>query len=108
MTASAREEAQESSKAVKQWRFAACLLVSAPLFFVVNYFQFEIRPIICADCFLPHGIPFTYFREGGFAGGGGWAWIGILGELMAVIAFGFLLAWLISSLSSRFHLDLPR
>ena len=27
MTASAREEAQESSKAVKQWRFAACLLV---------------------------------------------------------------------------------
>ena len=50
---------------------------------------------VCSDCFAPHGFPFTFFHEGGFAGGEGFVSTGILGNsvtaLIAALASG--LVW---------------
>ena len=39
----------------------------------------------CSDCFAPHGIPFTFFHEGGFAGGEGFVWMGVLENCIVVL-----------------------
>jgi hypothetical protein len=46
--------------------------------------------VTCWDCFWPYGLPFTFYRQGGFAGGGGWVWSGVLGDLTIVLLVGFL------------------
>lgn len=39
----------------------------------------------CSDCFAPHGIPFAFFHEGGFGGGEGFVWTGILENTIVVL-----------------------
>lgn len=68
-------------------RFYFSAAVVARAFGVVNYFNLT-RPVDCADCFFPYGAPFTFFRDGGFAGGGGIVWSGVVFDLLAVIAVG--------------------
>jgi hypothetical protein len=63
------------------------MLAGAAIFGVVNLSNF-LRPVTCWDCFFPYGIPFTFFREGGFAGGGGIVWIGATGDAAIVLSFG--------------------
>jgi len=38
-----------------------------------------------SDCFAPHGIPFTFFHEGGYAGGAGFVWTGVLENSIVVL-----------------------
>jgi hypothetical protein len=45
----------------------------------------------CDDCFRPHGWPFPYYRDGGFAGGGHYVWDGILGDFLFAITASMLL-----------------
>jgi hypothetical protein len=82
------------SKHVPQERtYAAGLLASAGLFALLNYFDFH-RQIDCADCFFPYGKPFTFFREGGYAGGGGVVWTGLTADVLAVVMVAAVLAYL--------------
>ena len=55
----------------------------------------------CYDCFFPHGLPFTLFREGGFAGGGGVVWTGLALDFGAAIVCGIALAWVLGWLGRR-------
>jgi len=71
--------------------YSTCLLISSCVFGLVNAPNF-IRPVSCWDCFFPYGVPFTLFREGGYAGGGGLVWPGLLADLLVVIVFGIALA----------------
>ncbi len=51
-------------------RYAISLLLSACVLGFANRLE-SLRLPTCFDCFEAHGIPFTYFHEGGFAGGEG-------------------------------------
>ncbi|MBZ5549747.1 MAG: hypothetical protein LAO22_17615 [Acidobacteriia bacterium] len=67
-------------------RFQWCVIVAASILVVVNIANF-LRPVWCADCFFPYGLPFTFFTEGGFAGGGGFVWLGLVGDAALIPAF---------------------
>jgi hypothetical protein len=76
--------------------------VSACLFAVLNWFN-ALRPVTCYDCFFPYGVPLTFYREGGFAGGGGIVWAGLAGDIVVCSAIGTASAWGIARLRSRFR-----
>jgi hypothetical protein len=76
------------------------LSVSLCLFSAVNFVH-NPTSTWCADCFRPHGVPFTYFREGGFAGGGGFVWPGVMGDSLVAIAFGMATAWVLLQLTRK-------
>jgi hypothetical protein len=82
------------------------LLASALLFGVVNYFNLT-RPVTCHDCFFRYGFPFTFFREGGFAGGGGIVWSGVAGDSLVIVALGASLSWSWTLASERLKLKAP-
>lgn len=65
----------------ERWR--VCLILSASLLGILNNPMFWRSD--CYDCFAPHGVPFTYFHEGGFAGGEGFVWLGVLGNLTFIV-----------------------
>jgi hypothetical protein len=54
------------------------------VFVVVNTFHF-LRRVSCYDCFFPYGVPFTFYRDGGFAGGGGLVLRGLAADTMIVL-----------------------
>ena len=66
-------------------RFQWCVIAAASILVVVNIANF-LRPVGCADCFFPYGLPFTFFTEGGFAGGGGFVWYGLIGDAALIPA----------------------
>jgi len=61
---------------------------------IVYIFGFLLSPN-CADCFRPHGWPFPYYREGGYAGGARYIWGGMLGDFAFAVTASMLLwmAW---------------
>lgn len=67
-------------------RFQRCVIAAASILIVVNIANF-VRPVWCADCFFPYGLPFTLFTEGGFAGGGGIVSLGLIADAALVPAF---------------------
>jgi hypothetical protein len=67
-------------------RFQRCVIEAASILVVVNIANF-LRPVWCADCFFPYGLPFTLFTEGGFAGGGGIVWLGLVADAALIPAF---------------------
>jgi hypothetical protein len=75
-----------------QYRFA--LQTSSAVFIAVNIMHF-LRPASCYDCFLGHGLPFTLYHEGGYAGGASIVWRGLVADVGVVVASGLLLgqAW---------------
>jgi hypothetical protein len=56
-----------------------------------------LRPVTCYDCFFPYGVPFTFYRDGGYAGGGGLVLRGLAADTITVILsaalFGRFLQW---------------
>lgn len=74
-------------------RYAITLLASACALGIANRIH-ELRPATCYDCFAPHGFPFTYFHEGGFAGGEGFVWSGVVGESLLILAIGLIVGWI--------------
>ena len=79
---------------------ATGISLSACLFAVLNWFN-ALRPITCYDCFFPYGVPLTFYREGGFAGGGGIVWAGLAGDIVVFAAVGVATAWGVASVRSR-------
>jgi hypothetical protein len=60
-------------------------------FVIFNRLYFTSRHY-CDDCFFLYGVPFAYFNEGGFAGGGGYILSGVLGDGIVVIICGAVMA----------------
>ena len=74
---------REVAKQRRAERYSICLLlVTCGLGIANNSYFWRSR---CSDCFAPHGIPFTFFHEGGFAGGEGFVWTGVLENTIVVI-----------------------
>jgi len=75
-------------------RFQQCVITAASILVLVNIANF-LRPVWCADCFFPYGLPFTLFTEGGFAGGGGIVWPGLVADAALIPALAALctLVW---------------
>ncbi len=72
-------------KAAKLFLLNAGLL--ALIFALLANIVHFLRPVDCADCFFPYGLPFTLFTEGGYGGGGGLVWAGIFANAALVPAF---------------------
>jgi hypothetical protein len=68
-------------------RYGLSILLAAVFLGLVNLLHF-LRPVTCWDCFFPYGLPFTFFREGGYAGGGGVVWSGMALDLLVLFALG--------------------
>ena len=82
-------------------RYAIALLASACVLGIANRI-YELRPPTCYDCFAPRGFPFTYFHEGGFAGGEGFVWSGVAKDTLLIFAIGLIVGW-IWNLTARSH-----
>jgi hypothetical protein len=71
-------------------KYSLAVAATALVFVVVNTILF-LRPETCADCFFPYGVPFTFYRDGGFAGGGGFVLRGLAADAATVIVVAVLL-----------------
>lgn len=80
-----RRTAPENSQHTYTIAFTAMGLI----FIVANTLHF-LRPVTCADCFFRYGLPFTLYREDGFAGGGGFVWGGLIADVACVVAVALL------------------
>jgi len=73
-------------------RYYVAFLVSTCLWGIANDVHSG-RPATCSDCFWPHGIPFTFYHEGGFTGGDGYVWTGVVWDAFVVFLCGAILGW---------------
>ncbi len=89
-----------TSRAARFRSLAIGFSLSACLFAVLNWFN-ALRPVTCYDCFFRYGIPFTFYRDGGFAGGGGIVWAGLFGDIALLSAVGGVVAWVLAHLHYR-------
>jgi hypothetical protein len=76
------------------------LLVSACLFAIINYRNFH-RPQDCDDCSFPYGVPFTIYHEGGYGGGVGFVWGGLVGDVVLMLVLGIASGWVFQKISER-------
>ena len=60
-------------------RYGITIIGTSLAFVAANVFHF-LRPVTCFDCFFPYGVPFTLYRDGGDAGGGGIEWRGLAAD----------------------------
>lgn len=69
--------------------YGISLAATGLVFVTVNTSHF-LRPAMCADCFLPYGLPFTFYHEGGYAGGEGFVWSGLAADVGCVLGLTLL------------------
>jgi hypothetical protein len=81
-------------------RYGVSLLFSACALGIANNFHFA-RMGTCSDCFRPDGIPFTLFHEGGFAGGEGFVWKGVIADSVIVLVVGIALGLIWNKLAVK-------
>jgi len=74
-------------------RLGMSMFFSAYVFSFLNDLIFR-RTVTSSDFSSPCGVPFTFYHEGGFAGGTGFVWEGVLEDSLVVLAFGIVLAFL--------------
>ena len=73
-------------------KYVVAILIAACLLGIANNAH-SWRPVTCCDCFWPHGIPFTFYHEGGIAGGEDFVWKGIIGDTLVILLAGTGLGW---------------
>ena len=71
------------------------LCVSVLLFIGLNWIEFR-RPVTCWDCDSGYGLPFIFWREGGFLHDRRFIWTGIIENLVFVIGFGAAVTWIVA------------
>jgi hypothetical protein len=76
------------------------MLSVSSLFAIANFQNFS-RTVTCFDCFFPYGLPFTFFREGGYAGGGGLVWRGVVADCLVVSVCGIAVGQVWKRVSAR-------
>jgi hypothetical protein len=93
-------EAETNRRMAAIERYGISLVLSACALGIANNLHFWRSPT-CFDCFRPEGIPFTFFHEGGFAGGAGFVWRGVIGDSLVMLVFGFVLGLVWNKLAQR-------
>jgi hypothetical protein len=93
-------EARAQRRITTTERYGVCLLFSACALGIANNFHFA-RMGTCSDCFRPDGIPFTLFHEGGFAGGEGFVWKGVIADSVIVLVVGIALGLIWNKLAVK-------
>lgn len=71
---------------VTRKRFQWSIIAAASVLVAGNIVHF-LRPVWCFDCFFPYGLPFTLYTEGGYAGGAGFVWTGLVADAALIPAF---------------------
>jgi len=71
---------------VTRKRFQWSTIVAASILVAINIAHF-LRPAWCSDCFFPYGMPFTLYTDGGYAGGAGFVWTGLIADAALIPAF---------------------
>jgi len=79
-------------------RYAIALLASACVLGIANRIV-ALRPPTCDDCFVPHGVPFTYLYEGGFVSREVFVWSGAVGNTVLIVSIGVIAGWIWNRLS---------
>jgi len=74
-------------------RYRIALAATSLAFVLANTVHF-LRRVTCYDCFFPYGVPFTFYRDGGYAGGGGLVLRGLIADAATVIVCSVLLGGL--------------
>ena len=72
------------------YRYGIAFAATGLLFAVINTAHF-LRGVTCYDCFLPYGLPFTFYRDGGEGGGRGLQLRGLAADVAVVIVSAGLL-----------------
>jgi hypothetical protein len=70
------------------------LCLSLFLFAVLNWSEVR-RPVTFYDTDSAYGLPFTFYRAGGWAHDQRLIWAGIAGDLVVVLGFGLVAAWIV-------------
>lgn len=83
------------NNAAKYVAYVGGLLISVVVFVILNVGNFG-RPVSCDDCFVPYGLPFTFFIEGGFVTVGRVVWYDLLGDCLAVCVVGAAIGFLLN------------
>jgi hypothetical protein len=73
----------------QSYRYSIVFAATGLLFMIVNTTHF-LRRANCADCFFPYGLPFTFYHEGGFAGGNAFVWGGLAADVGCVVVVALL------------------
>jgi hypothetical protein len=73
------------------------VLLSVCIFGIINYRHFH-RVQQCDDCSFPYGLPFTIYHEGGYAGGAGFNWPGLVGDLILTVLVGIAIGWIMKKI----------
>ncbi|HEV3511222.1 MAG TPA: hypothetical protein VGS05_05925 [Candidatus Sulfotelmatobacter sp.] len=76
-------------------------LAATCLSFVVANTVHLLRRVTCYDCFFPYGVPFTFYRDGGYAGGGGLELRGLFADGLTVIICGVLIGGIWQRLAAK-------
>ena len=71
-------------------RYTLAFAATALVFGVLNTLHF-LRSATCSDCLYPYGLPFTFYRNGGYTAGGGLVLRGLLADMATVVAIALLL-----------------
>jgi hypothetical protein len=74
----------------KNWRVVVSFFAASFLLMVGGFIR---HPGWCADCFEPHGFPFTYRQDGGFAGGAAFYPTWFLSDLLVLALLTACIAW---------------
>jgi hypothetical protein len=78
-------------------RYGIALAATGIVFAAANTLHF-LRRVTCYDCFFPYGVPFTFYRDGGYAGGGGLVLRGLAADtgtvIVSTVLIGGLWQWL--------------
>jgi hypothetical protein len=82
-------------------RYGLSMLLSACALGIANNLNLW-RTTNCDDCFLPYGIPFTLYHEGGFAGIRKYVWTGIIGDILVVLAVGLAIGLVWNKLARKY------
>ncbi len=86
------QEGRTPTKTTEAQRYVISFLTSSCALGIANEIH-SWRPVTCWDCFWPHGIPFTFFHEGGFAGGAGFVWSGVIGDALVILLLAVFFGW---------------
>lgn len=74
-------------------RYAKSFLALSIVLVVVNSLNFS-RQVTCWDCFFPYGLPFTFYQDGGYGGGAGIVWKGLLADCGILIVASAFVGWI--------------
>ncbi|MCB9383033.1 MAG: hypothetical protein H6509_00340 [Bryobacterales bacterium] len=76
------------------------LMLSIVVMTALNWFG-SLTLSWCADCNQAYGLPFSHYRESGFAGGDTILWWGAAGNAVITLIAGIGLSWVIEKASQK-------